>query len=192
MDPARILNGHFGISPVRSQISTNKFPEYKLHSIMQNPYASHLGNGNPHEVIAATPGRLDGLFHKLGSKGAEQSLAPGKWSARQILCHLADCELVFGFRLRQALAEDHHVIQPFDQDKWARNYGTLETREALAVFSSVRNWNLALIRKATPQMLSKTLTHPERGEMTFQIVVETMAGHDLNHLKQLESIASRA
>ena len=159
---------------------------------MQNPYASHLGNRNPQEVIAATPGRLDGLFNKLGAKGAEQSLAPGKWSARQILCHLADCELVFGFRLRQALAEDHHVIQPFDQDQWAKNYATPETRAALAVFTSVRNWNLALIRNATPQMLSKKITHPERGEMTFQIIVETMAGHDLNHMKQLETIASHA
>ncbi|MGH9704031.1 MAG: DinB family protein [Candidatus Acidiferrales bacterium] len=158
---------------------------------MQNPYASHLGNGNPTEVIAATAGRLDSLFHKLGAKGAEQSLAPGKWSAREILCHLADCELVFGFRLRQALAEDHHVIQPFDQDRWSMNYSSLETGTALAVFTSVRNWNLALIGKATPQMLSKTLIHPERGEMTFQIIIETMAGHDLNHLKQLETLAAR-
>ncbi len=158
---------------------------------MQNPYAPNLGNRNPQEVIASTPARLETLFNKLGAKGAEQSLAPGKWSARQILCHLADCELVFGFRLRQALAEENHVIQPFDQDQWAKNYAALETRAALAVFTSVRNWNLALIRTATPQMLAKKLSHPERGEMTFQTIVETMGGHDLNHLTQLETIASR-
>jgi hypothetical protein len=158
---------------------------------MQNPYAPNLGNRNPQEVIASTPARLETLFNKLGAKGAEQSLAPGKWSARQILCHLADCELVFGFRLRQALAEENHVIQPFDQDQWAKNYATLETRAALAVFSSVRNWNLALIRTATPKMLAKKLSHPERGEMTFQTIIETMGGHDLNHLTQLETIASR-
>ena len=52
----------------------------------------------------------------------EESPAPGKWSPHEILCHLADCELVFSFRIRQALAEDHHVIQPFDQEIWARNY----------------------------------------------------------------------
>ena len=158
---------------------------------MQNPYAPNLGSRNPREVIAATPARLETLFKKLGAKGAEQSLAPGKWSARQILCHLADCELVFGFRLRQALAEENHVIQPFDQDQWAKNYATLETRAALAVFASVRDWNLSLIRAATPQMLAKKLSHPERGEMTFQTIIETMGGHDLNHLTQLETIASR-
>ena len=156
-----------------------------------NPYASHLGNRNPLEVVAATAGRLDKLSQTLGTDGLKQATAPGKWSAREILCHLADCEMVFAFRIRQALAEDHHVIQPFDQDKWASTYTAYDTRAALAVFSSVRQWNLALLRTVPATALSKPLTHPERGEMPFQAIVETMAGHDLNHLKQLEAIAAR-
>jgi hypothetical protein len=156
-----------------------------------NPYASQLGNRDTVEVIAATPAQLKRLFETLGPVGMKESLAPGKWSARQILCHLADCELVFSFRLRQTLAEDRHVIQPFDQDKWADTYGAYEAAEALALFAAARQWNVKLVRAASPAMLAKPVNHPERGEMTFKTIVETMAGHDLNHLQQLETIAAR-
>lgn len=157
-----------------------------------NPYASFLGNRNPFEVIAATPKELARLSEKLGPEGMKLSTAPGKWSAREILVHLADCELVFAFRLRQGLAEDHHVIQPFDQDKWARTYAAYEAPAALATFSAVRQWNLALIGTVPPEALSKMMSHPERGEMKYKEVIETMAGHDINHLQQLEAIASLA
>src|SRR6516164_9933623 len=122
---------------------------YRLMAV--NPYASFLGNKNPREVIAETPGRLASVLDTIGPERATWSPAPGKWSAREILCHLADCEVAFAFRLRQALAEDHHVIQPFDQNKWASTYASCEAREALAVFSSLRQWNLKLIGTATPR-----------------------------------------
>src|SRR5689334_18694759 len=99
-----------------------------------NPYASFLGDANPNDVIAATPGRLRSLLDTLGAGGADRAPAPGKWCAREILCHLADCEVVFAFRLRQALAEDHHMIQPFDQDQWATNYGAYTAEAAMNVF----------------------------------------------------------
>jgi hypothetical protein len=104
---------------------------------------------------------------------------------------LADCEVVFAFRLRQTLAEDHHVIQPFDQDKWARNYAAYDAHAALAVFSAVRDWNIDLIRQAGPAALTKPNTHPERGEGSFGEIIETMAGHDLNHIKQIEAITQK-
>ena len=153
-----------------------------------NPYASQLGDRDPLKAVAATTKQLATLVDTLGPERLEQSPAPGKWSAREILCRLADCEVAFAFRLRQALAEDHHVIQPFDQNKWASTYASCEAREALAVFSSLRQWNLKLIGTATPATLSKPLLHPERGEMTFKVLIETMAGHDLNHLQQLEAM----
>jgi hypothetical protein len=157
-----------------------------------NPYATYLGKQDPLRVIAETPSRLSVLLDNLGRDGAERALAPGKWSARQILCHLADTELAFAFRLRQALAEPHHVIQPFDQDKWAASYDAFEARAALDVFGTVRKWNITLIKTIPTATLSKPLMHPERGEMTFQVLIETMAGHDLNHLRQIEGIASQA
>jgi uncharacterized damage-inducible protein DinB len=157
-----------------------------------NPYAAHLGDRNAVEVIENTSRRLYEASASLGAAGSEWRPAPNKWNAREILCHLADCEIVFAFRLRQTLAEDHHRIQPFDQEKWAGTYGGRDIRIALDVFSSVREWNVALVRSASPAQLTKKVTHPERGEETFQTIVETMAGHDLNHLGQLEKIMASA
>jgi hypothetical protein len=154
-----------------------------------NPYASFLGGRDPRSVIAETSVKLGAHAERLGGEGMKRSPAPGKWSAAAILCHLADCETVFAFRLRQALAESYHVIQPFDQDAWAKPYGQLDPRAALELFSATRRWNLALLDTVPPAGFAKKLTHPERGEMTFQTVVETMAGHDLNHLEQLDRIS---
>ena len=99
---------------------------------------------------------------------------------------------MFGFRLRQTLAEDHHVVQPFDQDLWAKSYSACDARLALGALSALRAWNVAFIQSVKPADLSKPVTHPERGTMTFQTIVETMAGHDRNHIKQIEAIASQA
>jgi hypothetical protein len=77
--------------------------------VTTNPYAPFLGGREPREVIEATAGRLKVLLEALGAERVELAPAPGKWSARQILCHLADCEIVFAFRLRQALSQDDHV-----------------------------------------------------------------------------------
>jgi DinB superfamily len=159
-------------------------------SIAVNPYKEFLGNRNPQEVIATTPGQLAAIMQQGGPDSLERSYAPGKWSARQILCHLADCEIAFSFRLRQALAEEHHMIQPFDQELWAKPYSALEAQAALGVYSGLRHWNLALLKTVSPTDYAKPVSHPERGEMTFQTIVETMAGHDLNHLRQLQTIAA--
>ena len=156
-----------------------------------NPYARFL-DGRPLEVIlAATPGALASLLDAIGSEKAGASPATGKWSPTEIVCHLADAELVFGFRLRQTLAEDAPTIQPFDQDKWAVTYPSIAPQSALATFSAIRAWNLRLIAAALPAAAGRPVTHPERGTMTFLTLVETMAGHDLNHLGQLEKQAQR-
>lgn len=151
-----------------------------------------MGEQDPLAVIGATPGRLGALFGKLGTAGAERTPAPGKWSARQILCHLADCEVAFAFRLRQTMAEARHVIQPFDQDAWAAVYGSaaLDVASALETYSALRKWNIKFIGSVPEGAMSKTVNHPERGDMTFGVVVETMAGHDLNHLRQIERIVA--
>lgn len=158
--------------------------------MIANPYAVHIGRREPSEVIETTSLELHRLAGRIGAARMTTPRAAGKWSARDILCHLADCEVVFAFRLRQALAEDHHVIQPFDQEKWARTYASQHADTALATFETIRSWNIALLKTVTRQQLSKPVMHPERGEMTFETIVETMAGHDLNHLKQMEEIAT--
>jgi len=157
-----------------------------------NPYAGYLGNSKPNEVIADTARRLAELVARLGADGMERTYAPGKWTAREVVCHLADTEIAFAFRLRQTLAEPHHIIQPFDQEAWAKNYTSIPAQAALDTFSSLRSWNLKLIEAAGTQALSKVVKHPERGDMTFQTILEIMAGHDRNHLRQLEAVAGEA
>src|SRR5580698_8965464 len=111
-----------------------------------NPYASHIGNHSPLDVISDTPRRLAQLVDTIGPARLEVSPAPGKWSVRDIVSHLADTEIAFSFRLKQTLAEDHHVIQPFDQDLWAKSYPSCDVRLALATLSALRAWNLVLIQ----------------------------------------------
>jgi len=154
-----------------------------------NPYASFLEGRDPRAVVSETAARLSSHVERLGADGLKRSTAPGKWSAGAILCHLADCEIAFGFRLRQALAEPNHVIQPFDQDAWAKPYERLDPHAALDMFTAARRWNVAFLATVAPGEFGKKLRHPERGEMTLATIVETMAGHDLNHLEQLERIS---
>ncbi|HEY1985713.1 MAG TPA: DinB family protein [Terracidiphilus sp.] len=155
-----------------------------------NPYAKFLDNRPVSEVLAATPAAIAGLLETIGPARATHPPAPGKWNAAEIVCHLADCELVFAFRLRQTVAEDSPTIQPFDQEKWAAVYPGISANQACDVFSALRGWNLQFKRKVLPAAATRTVTHPERGAMTFQTILETMAGHDLNHLAQLQRIAS--
>jgi hypothetical protein len=162
-----------------------------------NPYARFLPAGTDSRgldaILSSTAGHLAELTEAIGATRLTTAPAPGKWTPAEILCHLADCEIAFGFRLRQTLAQDPalgaHIIQPFDQARWAHSYTSVTAPQALAAFTALRDWNLILIRNAPPAAATKPATHPERGTMTFQTILETMAGHDLNHLQQLQKLA---
>lgn len=153
-----------------------------------NPYAKFLGAKSPHEVLEMTPITIARLIRNSDTTQLTRAPAPGKWSIRDILCHLADCEITFAFRLRQTIAEPHHAIQPFDQVAWSSHYAALDAHDALDAFGASRHWNMLFIRAVGPGGESKPVLHPERGEMTFRTIVETMAGHDVNHLRQIESL----
>jgi DinB superfamily len=156
-----------------------------------NPYAAHLGNRDAIQVLESTPSRLRQLATILGETRVNQTLAPGKWSPREVFIHLADCELAFGFRYRQALCEENHIVQPFDQDKWAKTYSVYSAEQALSTLAALRGWNLTLIRALTPEQLTRPAMHPERGPETVKTLIETSAGHDINHLERLETIANK-
>jgi hypothetical protein len=157
---------------------------------MSNPYSSFLDGRPLEEILAATPAALAEALAAIGDENLSTPPAPGKWSPAEIVCHLADCELVFGFRLRQTLAEDRPTLQPFDQDKWAKPYRGISAGHALEVFAALRGWNLRLFEAVLPAAASRPAHHPERGDLTFQTTMETMAGHDLNHLGQLRRLAA--
>lgn len=165
-----------------------------------NPYASFLrglaGEQDARAVLAATPGLLHTAACALTPEQVAAPIAPGKWSPLQIVAHLADCEVVFSFRLRQTLApspgQQHAVIQPFDQDAWATHYAGYDLPSGLELYRAAREWNLKLIGGLSEAEMARETTHPERGTMTFRTILETMAGHDLNHLAQIQRVAAHA
>ena len=150
-----------------------------------NPYAYAVEGRDPAVVIIETPERLARVLASLTAEEIEAVPAPGKWSVREVLAHLADCEIAFGFRLRQAYSGETH-LQPFDQDAWARAYGAYSAAQALATFTALRAWNVAFVRELTEADKELPAMHPERGEMVLWTIVETMAGHDSHHLMKLE------
>lgn len=150
------------------------------------PYAEMLGGRDTAKVIAETPVRLGLILDGLSTAEIEARPAPGRWCVREIVAHLADCEIVWGWRLRQALGEEHAVIQPFEQDAWAKVYDAYSLDAAWACFKALRTWNVAFVGALSEADRRKGYTHPERGEETLWTLVEIMAGHDLHHLAGLK------
>ena len=153
-----------------------------------NPYEKFLAGRDPIEIIASTHAQLSKLAERLPEDQLALRVPKGKWNAREIVAHLADCELVFSFRLRQTLADDGPTLQPFDQDRWAARYANCDMISAIDLFGSARKWNLLLLAGVSETERTRPVTHPERGTMTLWTIVETMAGHDLNHLQQIERL----
>jgi len=156
------------------------------------PYTSRilglLGNKPFLGVLESTPGKLQQHFDRLGPQGLKKSYGPGKWTAAQIFCHLADAELALGFRTRQIAAEPNHRIQPFDENVWSRTYTQQDPATAVKACTALRGWNLSFWRILKTDDLARVAFHPERGEESLETVLKLLAGHDLNHLAQLEQI----
>lgn len=155
-----------------------------------NPYEKFLADQEPIPVLISTADHLYAFTASLSGAQIERSPAPGKWSIREIAAHLADCEIVFSFRLRQTLSQKHALIRPFDEQIWAKRYAAYDLDSALSLFKAARNWNLRLLTTVSEEDRHHPTTHPERGTMTFWTLVETMAGHDINHLQQIERLAA--
>jgi DinB superfamily len=151
-----------------------------------------LNGQNPLKIQAATPNKLGRLVGRASSAKLRKKPAPGKWSAAEILAHLADCEIVTGWRIRQILGAPGTPIQPFDQDTWAvaGHYEKRDARKSLEQFRAAREGNLALLKSLTPEQWKQHGMHAERGVETIEHIVGMMAGHDLNHLGQVERIVA--
>ena len=151
----------------------------------------YVAGKDPLRVQQATPGRIRKLVHRLPPRRLKRRPAPGKWSISEILAHLAEVELVGGYRIRMILGSPGTPIQAFDQDVWAKvsHYRELDARQCLEMFCILREQNLTLLRSLTPRQWRQYGMHQERGKETVARIVEMFAGHDLNHLKQIEKLA---
>ena len=153
-----------------------------------NPYADDLGNRVPLDALADTADRIRRLVESWTDETFEKSYAPGKWSARRILVHLAQTELALGTRARFALAQPNYAAQAFSQDDWMPIDDGADARTALAAYTSIRGLNLAMWKRLDQAQLDRGFSHPEYGELTVGWIMAQMAGHDIHHLKQLEAI----
>lgn len=149
---------------------------------------------DPRVVLKSTADRLRALVAASAPERWHQKAAPDTWSAAAVLAHLADAEIVSGWRVRSILAQDGVPLQPFDQDVWARAFGyeRVDVHEALATFSATRASLLSLLARVEPERLTHHGVHAERGVETIAHLMRLYAGHDLNHLTQIERLVASA
>ncbi len=152
---------------------------------------AYLGDRDPLDVLRSTPSELDGLLAGCEPAEATRRPSPGKWSIVEIVAHMCDAELAFGWRVRSVVAEPDAFLPWFDQDKWAADLGYVRRSLAteLLQFRAFRNANLVIIEAVDRDTWSEHFgTHAVRGRQTLVDFVELEAGHDLNHLRQIMAI----
>ncbi len=149
-------------------------------------------DADPIEVLQATPMKVELFFEAASPNVLGRSYAHGKWPAATILAHLADVELGLGYRLRQGLSERDYVVEAFDQDAWARRSSRLEASLAVETLRALRQWHLAILSTFDLEDWLRPIEYPYAGVDSIDMLVRFWAGHDLNHLEQLEAIAEEA
>jgi hypothetical protein len=151
---------------------------------------ANLEGQDPLKVQAGTAKKIERMIKGVPASKLRKRPAPEKWSAGEILAHLADTEIVVGWRLRQILGAPGTPIQAFDQDSWAAagRYQKRDPRKCAEQFRVVREANLALLKSLAPEQWKHHGMHAERGVETIEHIVGMMAGHDINHVKQVERI----
>jgi uncharacterized damage-inducible protein DinB len=150
----------------------------------------HVEGEDPMRVQRETPKKLAKLVKPLSKKQLTTRPEPGKWSVAEILAHLADAELVGGWRMRLILGNSGVPIQAFDQDVWAETlgYSKRDPKVSLETFRVLREANLAMLKSLPKNLWENYGMHSERGKETITHIVRMFAGHDLNHVAQVERI----
>jgi hypothetical protein len=154
-----------------------------------NPYAADLADRDPLDALGDTPFRIRAIADSWTPQQHERTYAPGKWSARQILIHLAQSEMALGARARLALSTSPYTSQPFDQDAWMARDSAMSGADALAAFVAMAVMNHTLFAALPAGDRTKPFTHPEYGAISVDWMINQMAGHQIHHLHQLEQIA---
>jgi hypothetical protein len=144
----------------------------------------------PVAVQAATATKLDNLIQGISAAELRMRPAPEKWSVSEIIAHLADGEIVSSFRVRLILGSPGISIVAFDQDKWliSGHYDKRDPQKSVEQFRVLREGNLALLRSLEPEQWKHYGVHSERGQESIEHMVRMFAGHDINHLQQIERI----
>jgi DinB superfamily len=153
----------------------------------------YMEGNHPLAVQAVTAERLNRLIKGVSTAGLRERPAPEKWSVSEIIAHLADSEIVGGFRMRLILGSPGTPILAFNQDEWARSghYDQRDPQKSVEQFRVLREGNLALLQSLEPDQWKHYGMHSERGQESIEHMVRMFAGHDINHLQQIERILVR-
>ena len=153
----------------------------------------HIEGGNPLKMQAAAPARLAKLLKGVSPAKARKRPAQGKWSIAEIVAHIADTELVGGYRMRAILGQPGTPIVGFDQDAWvtALHYDKRDLKKSFEQYRALREANLALLKSLTPEQWKHEGLHSERGPESVETMARMYAGHDLNHFEQIERILGK-
>lgn len=145
---------------------------------------------DPLKVQSATTKKLARLIKGVSTAKLRKRPAPDKWSVAEMLAHLADVEIVIGWRMRSILGAPGTPVQAFDQDAWvvAGHYEKRDPRKSIEQHRVVREANLALLKSLSPDQWKQYGQHAERGQESIEHIVRMIAGHDINHLGQIERI----
>ena len=152
------------------------------------PYSADLGDREPLEAIRENTDRALSLTTGWTVPQFERTYASGKWTARQVLIHLAQTEMALGTRARMALSTPDYVAQRFDQDTWVVRESQLKGPDAVAAFVALSRMNRVLFETLTPADLQIAMAHPEYGAITVDWIVHLLAGHAIHHLRQLAMV----
>ena len=147
----------------------------------------------PLAVQAATAEKLDRLIKGVSTAKLHGRPAPQKWSVSEIIAHLGDGEIVGSFRIRLILGSPGIAIVAYDQDKWvvSGHYNKRDPLKSVEQFRVLRDGNLALLKSLEPEQWKHYGMHSERGQESIEHIVRMFAGHDINHLQQIEKILER-
>jgi hypothetical protein len=153
----------------------------------------HVDGKQPLAVQAATAKTLARLIKRVPTARLRQRPATGQWSVSEIIAHLADGEIVGAFRIRFILGSPGAPIVAYDQDQWVTSghYDRRDPRKSLEQFRVVREANLNLLKSLDPEQWALHGIHSERGPESIEHIVRMFAGHDVNHLQQIEQILAR-
>lgn len=151
---------------------------------------SYVGRQNPLKLQAAMPAKLARTVRGLKPAQLKRRPRPSKWSIQEIVAHLADTELVYGFRLRMMLAQPGCPLQAYDQDLWAKNlrYTRLPIGALLERVRVLRQENLRLLKSVPRPWWNRYGMHAERGRESVRRTLLLLAGHDINHLNQIRAL----
>ena len=153
-------------------------------------YSHYLGDLEPLATMRRNADRLRALVGNWTPEQFERRYAAGKWTARQIVTHLAHTEMALGTRARMALSTPNYAAQPFDQDPWVARESRVSGQEAVDVLVALVRFNAALFEALSTADRETGMSHPEYGTITVDWIIHLLPGHQLHHLAQLEQIGA--